>query len=91
MSHGFPSALKSGSDTAIAQSIRLHQRLTEVLSKLSEGVEQELEAHLHAINTRATEVTDQLRLIIPDVDRLRDSIQDMDRTLSQQIMETAQV
>lgn len=77
-------------DNDKAQSIRLHQRLTEVLSKLSEGVEQELEAHLHAINTRATEVTDQLRRIIPDVDRLRDSIQDMDRTLSQQIMETAQ-
>ncbi|KAI8280892.1 hypothetical protein K4K59_008383 [Colletotrichum sp. SAR11_240] len=77
-------------DNDKAQSIRLHQRLTEVLSKLSEGVEQELEAHLHAINTRATEVTDQLRRIIPDVDRVRDSIQDMDRTLSQQIMETAQ-
>ncbi|KAI8244944.1 hypothetical protein K4K57_005790 [Colletotrichum sp. SAR 10_99] len=77
-------------DNDKAQSIRLHQRLTEVLSKLSEGVEQELESHLHAINTRATEVTDQLRRIIPDVDRLRDSIQDVDRTLSQQIMETAQ-
>ncbi|KAI8303615.1 Nitrilase [Colletotrichum sp. SAR11_59] len=77
-------------DNDKTQSIRLHQRLTEVLSKLSEGVEQELEAHLHAINTRATEVTDQLRRIIPDVDRVRDSIQDMDRTLSQQIMETAQ-
>ncbi|KAI8178356.1 hypothetical protein K4K52_007827 [Colletotrichum sp. SAR 10_76] len=77
-------------DNDKAQSIRLHQRLTEVLSKLSEGVEQELEAHLHSINTIATEVTDQLRRIVPDVDRLRDSVQDMDRTLSQQIMETAQ-
>ncbi|KAF3801640.1 hypothetical protein GCG54_00014856 [Colletotrichum gloeosporioides] len=77
-------------DNDKAQSIRLHQRLTEVLSKLSEGVEQELEAHLHAINTRATEVTDQLRRIIPDIDQLRDNIKDMDRTLSQQMMETAQ-
>ncbi|KAF6824702.1 nuclear membrane fusion protein kar5 [Colletotrichum plurivorum] len=69
-------------DNEKAQSILLHQRLTEVLSKLSEGIEQELEAHFSAINTRANEATDKLRRIIPDVDQLRQSLRDMDQTLS---------
>ncbi|KAK1989091.1 nuclear membrane fusion protein Kar5 [Colletotrichum cereale] len=77
-------------DNEKAQSIRLHQRLTEVLSKLSEGVEQELEAHLRAINIRATETTDQLRRMIPDIEHLRDKLQDLDRTISQDMMQISQ-
>ncbi|KAF9876037.1 hypothetical protein CkaCkLH20_06483 [Colletotrichum karsti] len=77
-------------DNEKAQSIRLHQRLTEVLSKLSEGVERELEMHLQAINTRATEATEQLRRIIPDIDQLRNSLRDIDHTLSHEMMQSAQ-
>ncbi|KDN72023.1 putative nuclear membrane fusion protein Kar5 [Colletotrichum sublineola] len=71
----------------LAQSIRLHQRLTEVLSKLSEGVEQELESHLRAINIRATETTDQLRRMIPDIEQLRNSLQALDRTISEDVIQ----
>ncbi|KAK1970520.1 nuclear membrane fusion protein Kar5 [Colletotrichum sublineola] len=74
-------------DNEKAQSIRLHQRLTEVLSKLSEGVEQELESHLRAINIRATETTDQLRRMIPDIEQLRNSLQALDRTISEDVIQ----
>ncbi|KAK1448862.1 nuclear membrane fusion protein Kar5 [Colletotrichum melonis] len=77
-------------DNDKAQSIRLYQRLTEVLSKLSEGVEQELEAHLHAINLRAAETTEQLRQMNPDIDQLRNSLQDLDRYVSQDVMQMVQ-
>ncbi|KAK1728376.1 nuclear membrane fusion protein Kar5 [Colletotrichum acutatum] len=77
-------------DNDKAQSIRLYQRLTEVLSKLSEGVEKELEAHLHAINLRAAETTEQLRQMNPDIDQLRNSLQDLDRFVSQDVMQMAQ-
>lgn len=82
---------KKSSNLAAAQSIRLYQRLTEVLSKLSEGVEQELESHLHAINLRAAETTEQLRQMNPDIDQLRNSLQDLDRFVSQDVMQMAQV
>lgn len=78
-------------DLATAQSILLHQRLTEVLSKLSEGIEQELEAHFSAINTRANEAIDKLRRIIPDVDQLRQSLRDMDQTLSHDLAPLVEV
>ncbi|KAK2004968.1 nuclear membrane fusion protein Kar5 [Colletotrichum falcatum] len=74
-------------DNEKAQSIRLHQRLTEVLSKLSEGVEQELEAHLRAINIRATETTDQLQHMIPDIEQLRNNLRDLDRAISEDVMQ----
>ncbi|KAK1672955.1 nuclear membrane fusion protein Kar5 [Colletotrichum godetiae] len=77
-------------DNDKAQSIRLYQRLTEVLSKLSEGVEQELEAHLHAINLRTAETTEQLRQMSPDIDQLRNSLQDLDRFVSGDLMQMAQ-
>ncbi|KAI3553195.1 nuclear membrane fusion protein Kar5 [Colletotrichum abscissum] len=77
-------------DNDKAQSIRLYQRLTEVLSKLSEGVEQELEAHLHGINLRAAETTEQLRQMNPDIDQLRNSLQDLDRYVSQDVMQMVQ-
>ncbi|OHF00279.1 nuclear membrane fusion protein Kar5 [Colletotrichum orchidophilum] len=77
-------------DNDKAQSIRLYQRLTEVLSKLSEGVEQELEAHLHAINLRAAETTEQLRHMTPEIYQLRNSLQDLDRYISQDVMQVAQ-
>ncbi|KAL2874596.1 hypothetical protein SGCOL_010265 [Colletotrichum sp. CLE4] len=86
----YPPYVGSLSDLAAAQSIRLYQRLTEVLSKLSEGVEQELEAHLHAINLRTAETTEQLRQMSPDIDQLRNSLQDLDRFVSGDLMQMAQ-
>ncbi|KAJ0166306.1 hypothetical protein CTA2_7813 [Colletotrichum tanaceti] len=77
-------------DNDKAQSIRLHQRLTEVLSKLSEGVERELEARFETINARATETTERLEKMVPDIDRLRNKLQDLDRTISQNVMQMAQ-
>ncbi|TQN72929.1 Nuclear fusion protein tht1, partial [Colletotrichum shisoi] len=77
-------------DNDKAQSIRLHQRLTEVLSKLSEGVERELEARFDTINARATETTERLEKMIPDIDRLRSTLQDLDHTISQNVMQMAQ-
>ncbi|KAK6211071.1 nuclear membrane fusion protein Kar5 [Colletotrichum tabaci] len=77
-------------DNDKAQSIRLHQRLTEVLSKLSEGVERELEARFETINARATETTERLEKMIPDIDRLRNTLQDLDHTISQNVMQMAQ-
>ncbi|KAK2031443.1 nuclear membrane fusion protein Kar5 [Colletotrichum zoysiae] len=77
-------------DNEKAQSIRLHQRLTEVLSKLSEGVEQELEAQLRAINVQATETSDQLRRMIPDIELLRNNLRDLDRKFSEDAMQITQ-
>ncbi|WQF86175.1 Putative nuclear fusion protein Kar5 [Colletotrichum destructivum] len=76
-------------DNDKAQSIRLHQRLTEVLFKLSEGVERELEARFDTINARATETTERLEKMIPDIDRLRNTLQDLDHTISQNVMQMA--
>lgn len=78
-------------DLATAQSILLHQRLTEVLSNLSDGIEQELDAHFRAIKTRADEATEKLRRIVPDVDRLRQSLQVMDQTLSHDFVPLVEV
>ncbi|KZL71430.1 nuclear membrane fusion protein Kar5 [Colletotrichum tofieldiae] len=77
-------------DNEKAQSIRLHQRLTEILSSLSKGVEQELEANLQAINLRATETTEQLRRMVPEIEQLRNKLQDLDRTISQDVMQISQ-
>nr|XP_036587825.1 nuclear membrane fusion protein kar5 [Colletotrichum truncatum]KAF6798966.1 nuclear membrane fusion protein kar5 [Colletotrichum truncatum] len=77
-------------DNDKAQSVRLHQRLTEVLSKLSDGVERELELHLQAMKTRANQATEHLRSIIPDVDQLRNNLRDVDRIISQEMIHTAQ-
>ncbi|GKT70893.1 nuclear membrane fusion protein Kar5 [Colletotrichum tofieldiae] len=78
-------------DNEKAQSIRLHQRLTEILSSLSKGVEQELEANLQAINLRATETTEQLRRMVPEIEQLRNKLQDLDRTISQDVMQISQL
>ncbi|GJC81328.1 hypothetical protein ColLi_04166 [Colletotrichum liriopes] len=77
-------------DNEKAQSIRLHQRLTEILSNLSKGVEQELEANLQAINLRATETTEQLQRMVPEIEQLRNKLQDLDRTISQDVMQISQ-
>ncbi|GKT44158.1 uncharacterized protein ColSpa_04339 [Colletotrichum spaethianum] len=62
----------------------------EVLSKLSEGVEQELEDNLQAINTRATETTEQLRRMVPEIEQLRNRLQDLDRKIYQDVMQASQ-
>ncbi|OHW90673.1 nuclear membrane fusion protein kar5 [Colletotrichum incanum] len=77
-------------DNEKARSIRLHQRLTEILSKISKGVEQELEANIQAINLRATETTEQLRLMVPEIEQLRNQLQDLDRTIYQDVMQISQ-
>ncbi|OLN85160.1 hypothetical protein CCHL11_06264 [Colletotrichum chlorophyti] len=77
-------------DNDKTQSIRLHRKLAEILAKLSEGVEQELEAHLHAFSTRAAETDEKLRQMAPDIDQLKDSLRHIDITLSRDVMPLAQ-
>ncbi|ROT34880.1 hypothetical protein SODALDRAFT_381859 [Sodiomyces alkalinus F11] len=60
-------------DNEKAQSLYLYQRLTQVLEKLTEGVEAELEKHWQLHDIKVREALAHLDDLTPRVDRLRDN------------------
>ncbi|KAH7359174.1 hypothetical protein B0T11DRAFT_341331 [Plectosphaerella cucumerina] len=72
-------------DNEKAQSVRLYQRLTEILSHLTEGVEQELEQNLKSVETRVREATGSLNDLESHVGQLRDGLDELEDIISKDL------
>lgn len=74
-----------------AQNVQLHQRLTEVLSKLTRGVEADLDRHFSVIATKVSDVSHVLEDIQPQLDRLRASLDSVEKTVSSNLEHSVEV
>ncbi|KAK3939063.1 nuclear fusion protein KAR5 [Diplogelasinospora grovesii] len=62
-------------DNEKAQNILLYQRLTQVIAKLVDGVEVELQRRMDEIDVRARQSAESLAQLTPHIDQLRDGLE----------------
>ncbi|KAK3316114.1 hypothetical protein B0H66DRAFT_576105 [Apodospora peruviana] len=61
-------------DNEKSQNILLYQRLTQVIAKLTEGVEAELQKRMDDLDNRARQSVENLEKLSPQIDHLRNSL-----------------
>ncbi|KAG7140271.1 hypothetical protein HYQ45_002973 [Verticillium longisporum] len=76
-------------DNEKAQNVELYKRLTGVLSRLTHGVEAELEKHLRSINDKLDNAHLNLDHLAPRLNRLRDDLTALEQMLSERVFHTA--
>ncbi|RYP50877.1 hypothetical protein DL768_003712 [Monosporascus sp. mg162] len=69
-------------DNDKAQHIRLFQRLAEIMERVTDSVEQDLEIRMQQFDKRAGEWTDRIGDLSPTVDRLRERLRGIETMLS---------
>lgn len=74
-----------------AQSVHLYQRLTEILSKLTGGVELELEQYLQSLDVRTKEAMGHLDRLSPQISRLQGGLDALEHSLSVDLLQKLRV
>jgi len=66
----------------------LYQRLTKVIAKLADGVEQELQKRMDDLDQRARQASDAVEQLNPQIDKLRDGLHQVHDYLSKDLRES---
>lgn len=69
----------------------MYQRVTEILSRLTDQIEEELLARTEALDHIFRETTSNLGSLEPKFDNLRDKLGDLDTFMSHHLHDTAKV
>ncbi|KAM7204954.1 nuclear fusion protein KAR5 [Naviculisporaceae sp. PSN 640] len=72
-------------DNEKSQNILLYQRLTQIIAKLTDGVEAELNKRMNDIENRARQSMENLEKLSPQIDHLKGSLADLEKYLSQDV------
>lgn len=75
----------------VDHNIRVYQRVTEILSKLTDRVEEELATRAEALDRIFLETNDNLGSLEPKIDQLRGKLGDLDLFMTQHLHQTAEV
>jgi chromosome segregation ATPase len=71
-----------------AQSILLYQRLTQVIAKLVDGVELELQTRMDNLDAYVRRTAENLEHLNPEVDRLKGGLEDLQDYLAKELGQT---
>ncbi|KAM7192905.1 nuclear fusion protein KAR5 [Rhypophila sp. PSN 637] len=74
-------------DNEKSQHILLYQRLTQVIAKLTDGVEAELNRRMDDIDNRAKQSVENLEKLSPQLDQLKEDLADLEKYLSRDVTE----
>jgi hypothetical protein len=69
-------------DNIPAQNILLYQRLTQVVARLTDGVEAELQRRMDDLDNRARQSVEKLEQLTPQIQRLNDGLEKVERYIS---------